>query len=63
MEKNLETLIEDARQLPLPQQLTLIERLARGIHLDLERDRHLHDEFAVWDDLSDEAMANFEKVL
>jgi hypothetical protein len=63
MKKNLETLIEDARQLPLPQQLTLIERLARGIHLDLQRDRTLHDELAAWDDLSDEALASFEKVL
>lgn len=63
MKKNLDTLIEEARRLPLPQQLTLIERLARDIHLDLQRNRNLRDELATWDDLSDEALANFEKVL
>lgn len=63
MKKNVETIIEEARRLPLPQQLTLIERLARDIHLDLQRDRNLRDELATWDDLSDEALANVEKVL
>lgn len=63
MKKNVETIIEEARRLPLPQQLTLIERLARDIHLDLQRNRNLRDELAAWDDLSDEALANVEKVL
>lgn len=63
MKKNVETIIEEARRLPLPQQLTLIERLARDIHLDLQQDQNLRDELATWDDLSDEALANFEKVL
>ena len=63
MRKSIDALIEEARQLPLPQQLTLIERLAQGIHLDLEKDRTLHDELAAWDDLSDEALASFEKSL
>lgn len=63
MGKSIDTLIEEARQLPLPQQLTLIERLARGIHLDIEKDRALHNELAAWDELSDEALTSFEKGL
>jgi hypothetical protein len=61
--KTIQGLIEEARQLPLPQQLSLIEHLARFIQMDLERERALHDEFAGWDDLSDEALAKFEKGL
>ena len=63
MEKTVEGLIEEARRLPLPQQLTLIERLARSIQTDLERARALHGELAAWDDLSDEALVNFERAL
>lgn len=63
MEKSIDALIDEARQLPLPQQLTLIERLARGIHRDLEKDQALRNELAAWDELSDEALANFEKSL
>ena len=63
MEKTVEALVEDARRLPLPQQLSLIERLARSIQTDLGRARALHEELADWDDLSDEALANFEKGL
>ena len=63
MEKTLEGLIEMARRLPLPEQLTLIERLARSIHKDLERAQAFRAELAAWDDLSDEALANFEKGL
>lgn len=62
MKKNVETIIEEARWLPLPQRLTLIERVARDIHLDLQRDRNLRDELDDWDDLSDEVLTNVEKV-
>ena len=61
METRVEELVEQARRLPLPQQLTLIERLARSIQSDLHSVRALQGEFAAWDALSDEAMANFEK--
>ena len=63
MEKTLEGLIEEARRLPVAEQLTLIERLARSIHANLEKGLTLREELAAWDDLSDEALANFEKGL
>lgn len=63
MESTVEDLIEEARRLPLPQQLTLIERLARSIQADLEEARALHSELSAWDGLSDEALANLEKAL
>jgi mRNA-degrading endonuclease toxin of MazEF toxin-antitoxin module len=56
MEKTLEGLINEVRQLPVPQQLRLIERLARHIQADLEQTQALHKELADWDDLSDEAL-------
>ncbi len=63
MEKTVEGLIEEVRRLPLPQQLSLIERLARSIQLDLEKAGALRAELADWDDLSDEALVNFERGL
>jgi len=63
MEKTVEGLIEEARRLPLPQQLTLIEHLARSLHTELEREQALREELAAWDELSDEALTNFEKGL
>ena len=63
MATSVDRLIEEARRLPLPQQLTLIERLARSIQSDLEGARALHAELSAWDGLSDEALANFEKAL
>jgi len=63
MGKTVEGLIEEARQLPLSQQISLIEQLARSIHLDIEGRQTLREELTAWDDLSDEALANFEKGL
>jgi hypothetical protein len=63
MERSVEGLIEEVRRLPISQQLRLIERLARSIQADLEQVQALHKELADWDDLSDEALANFEKGL
>ena len=63
MEKTVEGLIEEARQLSLPEQLRLIERLARSVQRELEKDQALREEFAAWERLSDEALDNFEKVL
>ena len=63
MEKTVDGLLEEARRLPLPQQLALIERLARSLQLDLEEGRALHQELTAWDSLSDEALTNFEKGL
>jgi hypothetical protein len=63
MDKTVEGLVEEARRLPLPQRLLLIERLARSVQTDLETARALHQELAAWDDLSDEALVNFEKGL
>ena len=63
MEKTIEWLIEEARHLPLSQQLTLIEHLARSIHTKLDKRQALHEELASWDDLSDEVLSNFEKGL
>lgn len=63
MGKTVEGLIEEARQLPSSQQISLIEQLARSIHLDIEGRRTLREELTAWDDLSDEALANFEKGL
>lgn len=63
MGKTLEGIIEEAQLLPLPQQLALIERLARSIHMELENERMFHGELAAWDGLSDQTLANFEKGL
>jgi len=63
MERSVEGLIEEVRRLPMLQQLRFIERLARSIQTDLEQAQALHQELADWDDLSDEALANFEKGL
>ena len=63
MEKTLERLIDEVRRLPMSQQLRLIEQLAHHIQTDLEQTQALHKELAGWDDLSDEALANFEKGL
>jgi len=63
MEKTVDGLLEEARRLPLPQQLALIERLARSLQMDLEEARALHQELTAWDSLSDEALTNFEKGL
>ena len=63
MNKAVIGLIEEARKLPLPEQLSLIEHLARSIHGDLLGDRALQNELAAWDDLSDEALVNFERSL
>ncbi len=63
MEKTIEALIEEARRLPLPQRLMLIERLARSVQTDLEMARGLREELTAWDDLSDEALVSFESRL
>lgn len=63
MERTLEALIGEARRLSVAEQLTLIERLARSIHGDLEQESMLRQDLAAWDELSDEALANFEKGL
>ena len=63
MEKTVDSIIEEARRLPVPQQLALIERLARSLQVDLENARALHEEFTAWDSLSDDALVNFEKGL
>jgi len=63
MEKTVEALIEEARRLPMRHQLALIERLARSIQNDLEGARSMSEELTVWDAMSDEALANFEKTL
>jgi hypothetical protein len=61
MQNMLEGIIEEAQRLPLAQQLTLIERLARSIHMEFKNERALHEELAAWDTLSDEALANLAK--
>lgn len=63
MERTLAGLIEEVRRLPAWQQLTLIEHLARELQKDLEAARAVSEEFAAWDAMSDEALANFEKTL
>ena len=63
MNKAVHGLIEEARKLPLPEQLSLIEHLARSIHGELMGERALQKELAAWEDLSDEALVNFEKML
>jgi len=63
MATSVDGLIEEARRLPLRQQLTLIERLARSIQTDLDEARALQAELSAWEGLSDEALANFEKAL
>jgi hypothetical protein len=61
MERTLEGLIEEVRRLPVAEQLTLIERLVRSIHADVEKESVFREELTAWDGLSDEALANFEK--
>jgi len=63
MEKTIEKLIIQARQLPLQKQLILIEGLARSIQAELRGLEALREELAIWDSLSDEALTNFEKAL
>ena len=63
MEKTIEKLIIEARQLPLQKQLILIEELARSIQAELRGLDALREELAIWDSLSDEALTNFEKAL
>jgi hypothetical protein len=63
MEKTIEKLIIEARQLPLQKQLILIEELARSIQAELRGLGALREELAIWDSLSDEALTNFEKAL
>ena len=57
VDRTIDDLIREARRLPLPQQLTLIERLARSIQADLEQEPALRTELSAWDGLSDEALA------
>ena len=63
MEKTIEKLMIEARQLPLQKQLILIEELARSIQAELRGLEALREELAIWDSLSDEALTNFEKAL
>ena len=63
MEKTIEKLMIEARQLPLQKQLILIEELARSIQAELRGLGALREELAIWDSLSDEALTNFEKAL
>jgi hypothetical protein len=63
VEKTIEKLMIEARQLPLQKQLILIEELARSIQAELRGLDALREELAIWDSLSDEALTNFEKAL
>jgi hypothetical protein len=63
VEKTIEKLMIEARQLPLQKQLILIEELARSIQAELRGLGALREELAIWDSLSDEALTNFEKAL
>ncbi len=63
MEKTIEKLMIEARQLPLQKQLILIEEIARSIQAELRGLGALREELAIWDSLSDEALTNFEKAL
>lgn len=63
MEKMTEALLEEARRLPLPEQLNLIEKLARSIHAELEGEAKLREELAAWDALSDQTFENLESNL
>ena len=63
MERNVAGLIEEARRLPLSQQLNLIEQLARSVQSELEATATLGGELAAWDMLSDEALERFEATL
>lgn len=63
MTRTLDGLLEEVRQLPLVEQMALIERLARAIHRDLGEEQSLQQEFAAWERLSDEALTHFEEGL
>ncbi len=63
MERTVDGLVEEARRLPLPEQLAVIERLAQSLQLEIEGARALREEFAAWDALSDEALAYLERGL
>jgi hypothetical protein len=63
MERNVAGLIEEARRLPVSQQLNLIEQLARSVQSELEATATLRGELAAWDMLSDEALERFEATL
>jgi hypothetical protein len=63
MARSVEALVEEARQLPLPQQLSLIRELARSIQSGLEAQQAFGEELTAWDALSDEALEKFESTL